>query len=376
MITTAKHFPGHGDTDTDSHLSLPRMAHDLERLEKVELPPFKSLIDKGVDAIMSAHIYIPKTEPTPNLPCTLSPRVMTGLLKEKLGFKGLVMTDSLTMKGITLHYTIPEASVRSLQAGNHLLLYADGTPQERELIVKKHVPESIKAIKDALKKGALREEQLDEAVRAVLSLKDKIRGNASESLRSIDQINTKEALELKKNLYSLAVTLVKNHSGLLPLRDGQTRKNTLALVLNNPAGDVSAFSKTLLEGGVLSRNVTLSSGNINFSDLEECARGYDILVLGVYDVGLRTDAQRKALETLRELSKRFLTQGKKVVVVIFGTPYSLPYFMDEDAVVMAYEEDSDAEAAVAKIILGGLNPSGRLPVTACPEYPRGQGLSF
>jgi len=209
MIATAKHFPGHGDTDQDSHSQLPVIKADFDRLQKVELYPFQKAIEQGVEAIMTAHLYVPALEPEPGLPATLSPRILTDLLRNKMGFRGLIVTDALEMAGITRYYSQEEAALRALKAGVDLLLL----PLDPIRV--------INYLKEAVEKGELPLERVNESVRRLLAAKARL-GLNRQSLVSLDRLplvlGQPEFKKIAWETFESALTLVKNDNNLLPVQ--------------------------------------------------------------------------------------------------------------------------------------------------------------
>ncbi|MET3207626.1 UNVERIFIED_CONTAM: beta-glucosidase-like glycosyl hydrolase [Paenibacillus sp. PvR008] len=213
VAATAKHFPGHGDTAVDSHLDLPTVRHDRIRMEQVELVPFRRAIAEGVDAMMSVHIYFPALEPE-KLPVTLSKTVLTGLLREELGFEGIIMTDCMEMNAIAEYYGTVEASVMAIEAGADMILISHRA--DRQLA-------AIAAIGRAVAEGRLSEARLDASVRRLLVLKAKRGlfeggGAAVQALSGLDCCGTAAHLEVARRISEASVTLVRNDAPVLPLR--------------------------------------------------------------------------------------------------------------------------------------------------------------
>ena len=230
MIATAKHFPGHGDTSQDSHSMLPTITADMARLEAVELPPFKRAIEAGVGAVMTAHLFVPALDPAPGTPATLSGPILTGLLRERLGFKGLIVTDALEMSGITNSFTPEEAALKAVSAGVDVLLLS---------------PEPLRIIGSLaadVRAGRLPEGRIDDAVRRVLEAKASV---GLDRRRSVDigavnrVVGGTRFEEGSRLAFEASVTLVKNDKGTLPLQAGEGGK--LAIIsLSRDKGDYFA----------------------------------------------------------------------------------------------------------------------------------------
>ena len=209
MLATAKHFPGHGDTDLDSHILLPMIKADRERLEKVELLPYRRAIEAGVAGIMVSHLVVPALDPTPNLPATLSSAILTGLLRGQMGFRGLIVTDAMEMGGVTNSYTPAEAALKAIQAGCDMVLL----PLETEKVVD--------FLKEQVRTGVLSKERVDTSARRILEAKARVGLHRS---RFVDvsslplELGRKDALAQAQKTFEAAATLVKNEGGFLPLK--------------------------------------------------------------------------------------------------------------------------------------------------------------
>ncbi|MEW6281858.1 MAG: beta-N-acetylhexosaminidase, partial [Candidatus Eremiobacterota bacterium] len=226
VASCAKHFPGHGDTSLDSHMALPVVPHDRARLEQVELKPFQAAVDAGVEAIMTAHIVFPAFDPTPGLPATLSHPILTGLLREKMGYDGVIVTDSLSMKAIADHYGMGEAAVRSVEAGADLVL-ALGTLEDQK--------QAFQALLAAVRQGRLSEARLDRSLQRLFALKRKFPGRASRR----HTFDAQAHQELMGRIAAASITLVKN-DGVLPLSTGNILVLSPDLLPLTPLGEVSA----------------------------------------------------------------------------------------------------------------------------------------
>ncbi|MBN2479940.1 MAG: hypothetical protein JXA94_06905 [Parachlamydiales bacterium] len=203
VLCAAKHFPGYGDIEIDPHLDLPKAFHDLKRLKNVEFVPYKKLIENDVDLIMTAHIFLPKF--SKNYPATMSKEITTDLLKNRLGFKGAVITDALNMKALTNHYSIEEIALLSHMAGNDILLYGDHISPKIDDILQRQIPRAFNAIKNAYINGSLQEEQLNKQVLKILKLKEKLNLFKNRSVKEFNdkKINSDAAILLKQKLEEL-----------------------------------------------------------------------------------------------------------------------------------------------------------------------------
>ncbi|MEK4060392.1 MULTISPECIES: beta-N-acetylhexosaminidase [Paenibacillus] len=470
VAATAKHFPGHGDTDVDSHLDLPTVRHDRARMDSVELVPFRRAIAEGVDAMMSAHIYFPALEQE-KLPVTLSKAVLTGLLREELGFGGIIMTDCMEMNAIAEHYGTVEASVLAIEAGADIVLISHRA--DRQLA-------AIEAILHAVAEGRISETRIDDSVRRLLALKvkrgviaagsvggagaaeadaadssaasaggagavgaggagavsaegtsaegaggtsagsadgagavsaggasavsaegtsaggskllemedehaansaamDVEYGHAVSSAAAYAGLSLLEApphVEVARRISEASITLVRNHSSVLPLQRKKTLAVTAAPVVATLVDE--AFGETAGLGAMLSKygldciDRVVPAGDIASyaADLLEVAQVEDIeqIVVGTYNAQFNPE-QCNLVESLRAL-------GKPLAVVALRNPYDLLAMPEIETYAAAYEGRPLALESAAKALLGQIPFQGRLPVSLGDKYPAGWGLSL
>jgi len=355
VAATVKHFPGHGDTDVDSHRDMPVVAHGRERLDAVELVPFRAAIDAGVDVIMTAHVAMPALEPT-GLPSTLSRPVLTGLLREELGYAGVIVTDCLEMKAIDDGFGPERGAVMALQAGADLVLVCHTYDKQKR---------AVEAVVAAVERGELSEERLDESLARVLTLKEKFGGGALAPWSGVQPaIGTAENRETARRWSEASVTLVKNEGGLLPLPD---KARTLVLW-----PDIVAVSEAdeLLQGdGTLGGHLRTympnveerrMSGEAPLADLESFER----IVLVTYDAVKHELERRTAAEAIARA-------GDRTVAVSVRNPLDLTVYPDVRAYAAVYECRPLALESAAKALVGRLEPQGRLPLDVSPAYPFG-----
>jgi len=372
MIATAKHFPGHGDTSQDSHSLMPTIEADLERLEKVELFPFRAAVEAGVRAIMTAHLAVPALDPTPGVPATLSAPILTGLLRDKIGFRGLIVTDALEMGGVTNTYSTEEAALRSLLAGVDQLLLP---PEPAKVIA---------YLAAAVRDGRLPLARLDESVRRVLEVKASLglhreRFVRIEALRRL--VAPQAHLDLAIKAYESSTTLVRNGGEALPL-DVAPEKLAL-LSLSSDLGDyyagqafVAAMRKRFPAAAAF-----YADGDTGSETLEEAfakASGAETAVLALFsrlsDRKGSVDLDPRHVELVRRLVA--LEAGPAVVVVSFGSPYFLRHFPEVDAYVCLYRAAPEAQTTAARALAGEIDIGGRLPVSIPGLYPVGHGLEL
>ncbi|UYZ63437.1 glycoside hydrolase family 3 N-terminal domain-containing protein [Hymenobacter weizhouensis] len=366
VLAVAKHFPGHGDTDVDSHLALPLLRIDRKRLDTLELFPFKSLIQRGIGGMMVAHLNIPALDTT-GVPSTLSKPIIQGLLQQKLGFEGIIFTDAMNMKGVISKYPPGEADLRALLAGNDILEFS------------KNIPLALQMVREAINRGEITQEEIDRRCRKVLALKqwaglDRYRPI---DLRNITQdLNTPHAQYLSRQLSELSVTVLRNQRQLLPLQ----RLDTLRLAtLTIGTKDTTDFQRLVADYAPARHFWLPASPSLDeLARMRETLKPYNLVLIGVNNLG-RAPATNfgvspEANVLLRELGGK----GQKLVVTVFGSAYAVARLRDldrADAVVLAYQESKNAQEVAAEVLFGGLAASGKLPVTVSDRYSYGAGLT-
>lgn len=352
VIAVAKHFPGHGDTDTDSHLELPLIPHNRERLDTLELYPFKHMIDYGVMGVMVAHLYIPALDNTPNLPSTFSPKVVQNLLKDSLHFKGLVFTDALNMGAVTKYYQSGDIELNALLAGNDILLFSE------------NIPNAIAKIKKAIQNGQISEQEIHQRVYKVLLAKEwlKLHENKFVDTQEVYKVlNARNAQWLVSKLYKKSITLVKNENRLLPIKE--LNKKFAYVQLGNGGGQ-SVFLRTLrIYTKIDEIKIPQEANAQTFQNYKNILQNYDYIIIGVYKMNGKDKNlygfTSSAYEILNEIQK--LEKPKKIVSV-FGSPYLLNVLDQQEAIIIAYEEVKECQEGIAEVIFGGLVPEGKLPI--------------
>jgi beta-N-acetylhexosaminidase len=360
VLACAKHFPGHGDTDVDSHNDLPVIYHNSERLDSVELFPFKVLAQHNVGSMMIAHLSIPSLDNTYNQPSSLSRKIVTDLLQEELGFEGLVFTDGLEMGGVNKFYEEGQLEVKALQAGNDILLLPP------------KVSTAVSAIKTALNDGTLNRDEFDAKVKKVLRAKYRLGLNARSIISTdnlYEDLNNAEANAIKKELYENALTAVRNKGNILPLpRVDEQKLATLSIGEQS----TTTFQREL---GTYSNGIShFHSGyDINSTSLINSLKDYNNVIVSFHAM---SKSAKKNYGISSDISN-FLSELRthtNVIVVVFGSPYSLKNFDFIDCLIAAYEENDMVEAVAAKAIFGGSMITGRLPVTASYQAKFGDGV--
>jgi beta-N-acetylhexosaminidase len=369
LMATAKHFPGHGDTDQDSHSVLPTISGDRSRLDKVELYPFKKAIEAGVQAIMTAHLQLPALDSTPNLPATLSPIIMTGLLREELGFKGLIVTDSMGMAGVTSLYSSQEAALKAVQAGVDIVLLPPAPD------------EVIDSLIQAVKLGQISEARILASVRRILEAKARLGLHKARlvKIEALDErVATKENLEVARQLHEKAITLVKNNGRILPL-SGLNQKIAVFSLSSDPdgyfAGRPFVQQVEKRSSSVFSFYADSTTGGELIQEAAQKAREADVLIFALFS-SLRAgkgsvDLEPKHIELIKQAAA-----NSRVIVISFGSPYFLRHFPDVDCYLCAYRWTPQIQEAVAEALFGEIDIKGRLPVSLPGLYPLGHGLSL
>ena len=351
VLAAIKHFPGHGDTDVDSHLDLPVVKHSLERLNKIELAPFKALMDKKIGGAMIAHLYVPQLEKGKNIPASISYDIVTNLLKNKFRYEGLVITDALNMNAVAKKYPAGELDLRAFKAGNDVLLFSQDVPTGKKLI------------KEAIQKGEVSEKRLEESVKKILKTKyllglQNLRPLSSEGINNA--LNNDSHAKISEKLYANALTLLKDEKQLFPLRE----KEVYYLPLEEAPHE--AFLQEL------SKEIKVKK--ISFKEIQSIPENA-VVIIGLHkDNSTAYKPYRVSWE-----SKRLINQVKsrnKVILNVFGSPYAL---QDVDisgisSVLVSYENNPLSMKATAEAYLGKQKINGRLPVVVNEQIKYGMGI--
>jgi beta-glucosidase-like glycosyl hydrolase len=330
LISCAKHFPGHGDTDIDSHISLPVIAKSFEDIKKIDLIPFIKAIEEGVSSIMVGHLIIPSID---SKPASLSKKIITDLLRKELGFDGLVLTDALNMKALN---NIKNISVECIKAGADILLH----PED--------VDKTFEELKLALGKNILTEEEVDKALNRIMKVK---RNNKTLVMNKVKEteVNYQSHAELSAKLTEMSITIVKGAS-LLPISD----ETNFYLVLS---GERSFFDSSPFKD--FFKNVLTVSNSYSFLKGKEIKENMIFLIFTNISAGKGTSGID---DREKEQICRLIKKAKNSILISFGSPYVLRFFNDADVLIAAYEATEQAQRAVIKCLKGELGFKGRLPV--------------
>ena len=364
VLATAKHFPGHGDTQIDSHLNLPVILQTKSELDSLELFPFSYLINKGIGAVMTGHLRVPALDQDSKIPATLSSKIINNKLKKDLGFKGLVITDAMNMKGVSNLYSSAESVVKALKAGNDMV----------EIVPR--LDKAIGAVLLSVASGELSIEEIDEKCRKILTIKKWLgidRKKMIETKNLCQKLNENRFLLTKRLLQEQSMTVLLNKQNTIPLLKLDTLKiASLSIGSLEPL----PFQK------MLGNYTQIDHFNIGKTPTEEeinrilnQLNPYNLLIIGIHGMGLYpsrrfgiTDQQISLIEKLKD---------RNAVVCFFGNPYGLQYFpalSNVRSLIVAYQDDKDAQEMAAQLIFGATNASGKLPVHVKDLYPINSGI--
>ncbi|HEX2998854.1 MAG TPA: glycoside hydrolase family 3 N-terminal domain-containing protein [Armatimonadota bacterium] len=371
ILATAKHFPGHGDTAADSHLSLPLVPHGWERLDAIELKPFRAAIANGVACIMTAHVVFPAIEPEPGRPATLSWEVLTGLLRNRLGFDGLIMTDCMEMGAIAANFEIGEATVQAVLAGADQVLISHSLAKQKL---------AYEALMAATESGMLPLARIDEAVSRILRRKLELQPQKPKvSLQRYMPLKPREEqghLELARQIAGTALTLVRNDKQVLPLRlpdEAEVRiisfQKPLTVVETHDGVEVDL-------AGIFGRYHAKMNQTVLAADPDASTRQELIATLGAQPPALLIVASQDAGSNpgQADLVRQLGQQGIPTVVIALRTPYDLAVFPEVDTYVTAYGFRRVTLEALAQLLWGEMIPGGKLPVEIPGLYPVGYGM--
>ncbi|GAB3798082.1 glycoside hydrolase family 3 N-terminal domain-containing protein [Spirosoma humi] len=365
VIATAKHFPGHGDTNADSHHTLPTVSRSSEQMREIDLYPFRKLIADSLMGVVTGHLHVPVMDNTPALAATLSEKIVTELLKKELGFRGLVFTDALNMGGISRSPKTMDVNLRALMAGNDILLYPE------------NVREATTNILNAIQQGVISQELIDEKVKKILRAKywAGLAQYKPINLAGLStDLNSPEAKLLKQELCEQSVTVADNKNSLLPLKHLDTLR-LASIAIGAEPGNV--FQKTLNQYAPF-QTLAYPEKPVSEADLTNMlAQVGDANTVVVSYHRMSESSLRKygITKPSLDLITRLKQRGMKVVVTAFGSPYSLQQFTGADALVCAYQELDDMQRVVPQILFGGLGSQGMLPISI-GDMKVGMGLTL
>lgn len=365
ILVSIKHFPGHGDTNVDSHNDLPVLGFTKARLDSLELYPFKELIRQGASGVMVAHMNIPSLDNTPHVPSTLSRPIVTGLLKEQLGFKGLVFSDAMEMKGVLKFFPDGEADVRAVIAGNDVIELSENAPR------------AIKLVRRAIREKRLSMDQIDESVKKILAAKYWAGLNQLVEINTdsvYEDLNGGDAHALNQRLADAAVTVLNSDSLLK-----QLDLNRKTAIISLGVSEVTLFQKEMQKKFNNSTSIILSkiAGATDIKNVSKDLQSYDQIIVSVHDYRTRPQS---TLDYNNEL-KAFISDLAKLntVTCLFANPYSirsLPGIEKSKSLLINYQNSNEMQIAAAKVLSNQMRASGRLPVTVNSAFKTGDGIQF
>lgn len=378
VTATIKHFPGHGDTTTDSHTGVPRIGHTREEWERLDLPPFRAAIARGVDSIMTAHIIVPALDPSGD-PATVSRPILTGILRDRLHYRGVVVTDALDMQGVRDKYGDERIPVLALKAGVDVLLKPPADASGNGVFARQ-----LSAVVDAVRSGELTERRIDESVYRILELKDRrglFRDPYADESRIDRVVGAPAHLAAAQRAADRTTTLVRNDAGLLPLGPGPRK----VLVVGWGVTTTGALAAEIARRGATTtvRETGLSPSPARIGQAVAAAADQDLVVAvtnRAWDV--KTESPHQGPGQMN-LVKALVGTGKPVVVIAARDPYDIACFPEASTYLATYSSTAEALRSAAKTLFGEIEPAGRLPVTIGVRdqpgtvlYPLGHGLGY
>lgn len=354
ILAAIKHFPGHGDTDKDSHLDLPVVSHNLERLNSVEIAPFKALMDKGIGGVMVAHLFVPALEKRKGIPASVSKNIVTGLLKEKLGYKGLIITDALNMGAVANKYKAGELDALAFEAGNDIMLFSQDVAVGKKLI------------QQAIDQGRISQKRVEESVKKILLTKYYL---GLDAYKPVDPNNVNEDLNNDshkknvRNVYSHAITVLKDSKKMLPL----TCKETYYFVPLEEAPYDAFYNQMILSSKIFIKKPT---------EISSIPTGSKVII-GLHKDNSTAYKPYKISENSKSIIQK-LSKENQVLLNVFGSPYALKDVSIDgvSTVVVSYENNEDSMVSTAQALMGETTISGRLPVVVNAQLLYGMGMDI
>jgi len=362
ILACAKHFPGHGDTDTDSHKSLPVINHSIKRLDSIEFYPFKQLINEGLGSMMVAHLYIPALDSTKNVATTLSKKVVTDLLKDEMGFKGLIFTDALNMKGVSSYYRPGVVDVKALIAGNDILLFSED------------VPTAIKEIKQAIVNGEISQAEIDKRCKKILYAKEWLGVNKNKiSTQNLNaDLNPLSSEVTNRLLFENALTLVKNDNDLIPFKNLDER--TIASVVIGDKNN-NLLQKSLSQYTKVNHfSISKKASSEQVKSLLNKLKKHNTIILSAHNTRMNGSygISKNTVQIIQKIA------AKKEVVLNFPTnPYALAKFdstTNINSIIVSFEDNKYTQQLVPQLVFGGIEAKGKLPVSVA-GFKEGTGVS-
>lgn len=364
ILTTAKHFPGHGDTDVDSHFDLPQLPFTRQRLDSLEEYPFREAIKAGISGVMVAHMNIPAMDATEHLPSTLSHPIITGILKDSLGFKGLVVSDALGMKGVVKFFPNGEADVRAFIAGNDILELSEDSKR------------AVKMIRKAIRKRQIGKDEFERRVKKILAAKYWAGLNHVKEVQVqnvYNDLNRAESKALVQQLCDSAITALKSDTLIAPLE-----LNPKIAIISIGTSQTTVFQQAFKQwfpAGVLI-NVPKNASVAEISKITETLKTYDEVFVGIHDARLRPASKLDYTSDVK-LFVADLASRKNTAISVFANPYSiagLPGIEKCHTILMGYQMSDEMQRSAVKILTHQTKPTGKLPVSINTFFPNGTGV--
>lgn len=361
VLACAKHFPGHGDTDTDSHYSLPLLNHSRERIDSLEFYPFKRLIQNGIAGVMVSHLEVPVLDATKGLPATLSKPIVTGLLKEEMNFKGLIITDALNMKGVAQGRKHIDVNMQALEAGNDILLFTS------------EVAESIKHIERMVKKGKFPLDEINRRCRKVIEAKYRVGLHKLKPVKVeglIEDLNSPKSEYLIEQLVEQGITVLNNKDELIPFR----QLDTLSIAYVEIGNGESFREQLQLYTQAAPFTVAANASEKELLELEQKLEQFNTIIFGYHSLITSPARKYNVTPAIADFLERVAKQ-KLTVLALFGSPYSLGYLNGDlhDVLVVSYDNSKISQSTTAQLLFGGTKVSGRLPVSIA-NFSAGNGM--
>jgi len=352
VLATAKHFPGHGDTGTDSHKTLPVVPFSRERLDTLEMYPFQQMIDAGVSAVMTAHLYVPALDSTPHLASSLSKKIVTGILKDSLGFKGIVISDAMNMKGVTKYFLPGEADAKAMVAGNDVLEFVQD------------VPLAIKKIRKAIAKGKISWKDINQRCKKVLAAKywaGLSHWHPIDTANIIKDLNPPSAEILNRKLIRASLTVLRDNNNIIPVQNlGQQRIATLAVGSKTEI----PFQKMLANYTQTTNFYWTKSDTLSDSLWLARLKNYSLVIVGITNMSQYPARNFSITPKMLDFLKKVMA-SHQTIITVFGNPFSLnkmPGIEKSDGLVLTYEDSPLFQNLAAQLIFGAFGSQGTLPV--------------
>ncbi|RZJ69033.1 MAG: glycoside hydrolase family 3, partial [Flavobacterium sp.] len=363
ILVSIKHFPGHGDTDVDSHYDLPQLKFTKERLDSLEMYPFKELINQGAAGVMIAHMNIPALDATPNMPSTLSKPIVTGILKEQMGFKGIVISDAMEMKGVVKYFKDGEADVMGIIAGNDILELSEDSKR------------AVKMVKQAIKDERLTIERIDESVKKILTAKYWAGLNKKQFIKEenvVAEVNREESLALLQQLADASMTLLKGRDSLQNLT---SNKRTVIINVGTPSETVFQKEMASYYKNSIAFNLDKTANANAISKVLVEIKPDDQVVIAIVDTRLRPGNNIPLSADLKMMLSDMAQ--KNTFFALFANPYNLaglPGLEKANVLLVGYQKENYMQKAAASVFKHQLIPTGKLPITANSFFKYGDGL--